>query len=50
MQAVGNRYLQVGMRTEGDLYADFLERSSWIDPNVTEVITQHQNNLIKLQG
>ena len=50
MQAVGNRYLQMGMRTEGGLYADFLERSNWIDPSVTEVITQHQNNLVKLQG
>ena len=40
----------MGMRAEGDLYIDFLERNNWIDPNVTEVITQHQNNLVKLQG
>lgn len=40
----------MGMRTEGELYADFLERSNWIDPSVTTVITQHQTNLVKLQG
>ena len=40
----------MGMRSEGDLYADFLERSDWVGPNVTKVIAQHRNNLIKLQG
>ena len=50
MQTVGNRYLQTGMRTEGNLYADFLERSNWIDPSVTDMITQHQNNLVKLES
>ena len=40
----------MGMTTEGDLYADFLERNNWIDPNITEVITEHQNNLTKLQS
>lgn len=49
-QAVGNRYLKMGLRSEGDLYTSYLERTNWVEPSVSNLLSQHQQNLAKLHG
>lgn len=49
-QAVGNRYLKTALKSEGNLYASYLERTNWVEPSVSKLLSQHRQNLAKLHG